>query len=79
MTALRIDRMTIDAPHLSEADGQRLAEQIATVFPSVARNLGGSVFAPRAASLTLAMTVKSDDVETLAREIAAELLRQLRS
>jgi len=73
--SVQIDRLVIDAPHLSEADGQRLAERVAdglrSQFPlqDTSARIG-----------TLRVSVDSgDDLDGLTRSIVDELLRQVRS
>ena len=74
MTTLDIRRMVIDAPHLGEADGKRLAERIADGLRCEVPQRDES-----AVIGDIRISVAGGDVDTLARSVVAELLRQIRS
>ncbi|HEX7681512.1 MAG TPA: hypothetical protein VF713_25525 [Thermoanaerobaculia bacterium] len=75
MTTLDIRRMVIDAPHLGEADGKRLAERIADGLRcDVPWRDESAVIGDIRISVDA-----GGDVDTLARSVVAELLRQIRS
>lgn len=75
MTNLNIDRLTLNLPALSQSDGQRLARQIA-------EGLASGVITSQAArdSPNIHVTIPANsnpDVDWLADQIVAEVLRQL--
>jgi len=74
VTTLDIRRMVIDAPHLGEADGKRLAERIADGLRCEVPQRDES-----AVIGDIRISVAGGDVDTLARSVVAELLRQIRS
>jgi len=75
MTNLNIDRLTLALPALSQSDWQRLARQIAQGLASGVMTSGAARDAPN-----IHVTIPADsnaDVDWLASQIVAEVLRQL--
>ncbi len=75
MTQLNIDRLTLNLPALSQSDGQRLSRRIAEGLASGVITSGAARHVPN-----LQVTIPADanaDVDWLAEQIVAEVLRQL--
>jgi hypothetical protein len=75
MTNLNIDRLTLTLPALCQSDRQRLARQIAEGLASGVITTSSARDAPN-----LHVTIPADtnaDVDWLANQIVAEVLRQL--
>jgi hypothetical protein len=72
---LHVDRLTLDAPELGEADGRRLARLVAEQL-AAANPPGAPLSTDR---LRLSVTLRpGDSLRSMAERIAAELLQALR-
>ncbi len=78
MTALTIDRLTVNLSGLSQIDGQRLAKQIAE---ELARGMPMTEASRDVPNLHITIPARSNaepaDVDWLAHQVVAEVLRQL--
>jgi hypothetical protein len=75
MNEVRIDRLTLQVPGMTPAEGRRLALQVAAGI-ATARSAGGGRDIP---ALRLDLTAAPGaGVDVLAEQIVAEVLRQVR-
>jgi hypothetical protein len=74
MSNLWIDRLTLEVPGLSASDGRRLALQVAAGLKAVGAAGGACDIAALRLDLTAAPNAGVDE---LARQVVAEVLRQV--
>jgi hypothetical protein len=76
MSGPQIDRLTLEVPPMSAADGQRLGLLVATGLARAAHGVGGTV---DIASIRVAVAPgRPGGLEALADHIVADALRQIR-
>ncbi len=76
MSIIKIDRLTLSLPTLSQSYGQRLARQIAQGLASGVITSGLAREAPNI-QVTIPASSTTENVDWLADQIVAEVLRQL--
>jgi len=75
MSEVRIDRLTLQVPGLTPAEGRRLALQVAAGIATAGAAGGGRDIPTLRLDLTAA---PSAGVDALAEQVVAEVLRQVR-
>jgi hypothetical protein len=74
MTPLTIDRLSLRLGGLSELDARRLARLVAAGLAGAALDLDG---AHRLERVEVQVTAAAEDIDHLAEQIVADLLRQI--